>query len=180
MFESLTERQRSLFLKILEHTSTQLVLQDSTLLTWLNRVFGFAFLCIIFRTVLLALIDESGPPIGWPGIVFIAIVTYFAYRQTLFPQNKIIFDKNLGKVSIVTNYPIGHKTVSFPLRDIVDVFVRQQTWNTQKRSRQTSYIVALKTINFPQTIYLFNQSFRSSINAYLAANLIRVFLNLSK
>lgn len=172
-------------MKILEHTSTHLTLQDSAIGVLLGRLIGSIFLfmgCVglflfieSFEEVILNnlnnldnLIKALSGGIGFMIFNLAGGITlvFFLPRQTLW------FDKQNGKLMIKTERLLGTKNIEYPICNITNVIVEKNHYNS---SNGPTYSIYLKIASKPKKIRLSSTSFKK---AQERANLIRSFLNI--
>ncbi|MBD2044124.1 hypothetical protein H6F78_00500 [Coleofasciculus sp. FACHB-64] len=169
-------------MKILEHTSTRLTLQDSTIYVWFARLVGSLFLFIgcgaLFLFIesmkgvrldnLANIIEKSLPGIGFM-IFFLSFGITFVF---FFPKRTVWFDKENEKLVIKTERLLMTKTIEYPITDIASVIVEK---NYSSNNSAQVYTIYLNIAFNRQKIRLSSSGFNK---AKERANLIRSFLNM--
>lgn len=168
-------------MKILEHTSTRMTLQDSAIDVWFVRLGGSIFL--IMGCVGLFLFIESFEEIIWDNLdniikELLGGVGFMIFNLTLgsifvffVPKTTVWIDKEKGKLILNYERLLGTKIIEYSIGDITSVIV-EKNYNYDAGS---TYIVYLKIGSKGQKIQLSNLGFKK---AQERANLIRSFLNM--
>jgi hypothetical protein len=167
-------------MKILEHTSTHLTLQDSAISIWFGRLIGSVFLfmgCVglfllieSFEEVLLDNLDNIIEEL-LGGIGFMIFNLTFGITFVFFLPNRTVwFDKHNGKLIIKAKRLLGTKIIEYPICNITNVVVEKNYI-----SNSPTYTIFKKIASKRQKIRLSNMRFKK---AEQRANLIRSFLNM--
>lgn len=172
-------------MKILEHTSTHLTLQDSAIGIWFGRLIGSIFL--FMGCVGLFLLIESFDGVSLDnldnlikellgGIGFMIFNLTFGTIFVFFlPKKTVWFNQQNCKLIIQANRLIGTKTIEYPICNITDVIVEKNYYS----SNSPTYSIFLRIASKPQKIRLSNISVMRLKKAQERAALIRNFLNMS-
>lgn len=169
-------------MKILEHTSTHLTLQDSAIDVWLGRLIGSIFLfmgCVglflvieSFKEVTLNnldnLIKELSGGIGFMIFNLAGGITFVFFL----PRKTVWFDKQNRKLIVKAERLLGTKIIEYPICNITNVIVEKNYYS----SNSPTYSIYLNIASKPKKIRLSSTSFKK---AQERANLLRSFLNLS-
>ncbi|HBB31567.1 MAG TPA: hypothetical protein DDZ80_04325 [Cyanobacteria bacterium UBA8803] len=158
-------------MKILEHTSTNLTLIDSTVGIWLGRLIGSIFLSLGCLGLFLLITSNSFPSLY--SLIFLTVCLTVGIIFVFFlPKNTLWFDKKAGKLIFKSQKLLWTKVVEYPLSDITSVIV-----DKRRASDNTTYAVTLKIASRPQKLCLSSMVFMRLKKAEERANLICTFLN---
>lgn len=160
-------------MKILEHTSIHLILQDSAEHIWVARLIASGFLIWGFWDVGMVIIDSSFLSL----LIAIHIIFLLGVGTlcTLFPwRSTVYFDKNMRSLTIAYESVFRTKTVNYPLNEIIDVIV-----NEDYSSDGTYYNIALLLTSNPTSLPISKINYTHQIKSEELADLIRSFLGIS-
>ncbi|ERT06078.1 hypothetical protein M595_3960 [Lyngbya aestuarii BL J] len=167
-------------MKILEQTSTHLILKDSVKSAWGIRLFCTPFFLFGCLGLVLVIIEKIFPSFfiifcllfGIFGIFFSAVTT-------------VILDKNKNKISIKVQRLFRKKEREYSLNE-VSVRVHKTPWKVKDYSsflivkKESIYVVILEIASISKQIkFSGNYSFTQN-EAVKIANIIRTFLNQSR
>lgn len=168
-------------MKILEHTSTQLVLKDSAIGIWSTRVLGSIFLTIGCLALILFVQDIVAEVMSgnflevFPGIIFITIFIVIGFATVFFSSiNTFCFDKMSGTVKIKSQKIFRTINSEYPIDSIKYVKVKEK-----RTSKSTTYFIVLRIESEFQEIRLSDITFMRLSKAQERADLIRDFLHRS-
>lgn len=183
-------------MKILEHTSTHLILQDSVAKIWLIRLSGMPFLffgCIgiffilrdifwIFQAIMLGneipYLTILMPALqSLRGVIFIVLFCFGGIILVFFSSvNTICFDKTSSKMTLTQKKILRKQVVEYSFDAILNVKIEKKRSSTKPRT--LSDFIFLKVAGHSQDIFLFGTDFTRYQKAEEIANLIRAFLSI--
>ena len=167
-------------MKILEQTSTHLILKDSVKSAWGIRLFCTPFLILGCIGIFLVISEQTFPSffivfcilIGVPGVFLSTVKT-------------VVLDQTQNKFSIIVQRLLGRTKQDYSLNEI-SVRIKETPFRVTTHSsmltpkKEPIYVVVLEITSSSQKIYLSgNYSFTQN-EAVKIANLIRTFLNKSR
>ncbi len=167
-------------MKILEQTSTHLILKDSVKSAWGIRLFCTPFLILGCIGIFLVISEQTFPSffivfcilIGVPGVFLSTVKT-------------VVLDQTQNKFSIIVQRLLGRTKQDYSLNEI-SVRIKETPFRVTTHSsiltpkKEPIYVVVLEMTSSSQKIYLSgNYSFTQN-EAVKIANLIRTFLNKSR
>lgn len=167
-------------MKIIEQTSTHLILKDSVASAWGIRLVSTPFLILGCLGLLLVISEQTFPSFFIVFCLFIGIFGVFFSAVTT-----VILDKNKNKMSIKVKRLFRTTEREYSLNE-VSVRVHQTPWQVKDYSsflivkKQSIYVVILEIASSSKKIKLSgNYSFTQN-EAVKIASLIRTFLNQSR
>ncbi|EAW35054.1 hypothetical protein [Lyngbya sp. PCC 8106] len=167
-------------MKILEQTSTHLILKDSVKSAWGIRLFCTPFLILGCIGIFLVISEQTFPSffivfcilIGVPGVFLSTVKT-------------VVLDQTQNKFSIIVQRLLGRTKQDYSLNEI-SVRIKETPFRVTTHSsiltpkKEPIYVVVLEMTSSSKKIYLSgNYSFTQN-EAVKIANLIRTFLNKSR
>jgi hypothetical protein len=167
-------------MKILEQTSTHLILKDSVTSAWGIRLFSTPFLIFGCLGLFLVISEQTFPSL------FIVFCLLFGIFGVFFSAvTTVILDKNQNKLSIKVQRLFRTNKHEYSLNE-VSVRVHKTPWKVKDYSsflivkKESIYVVILEIASISKKIKLSgNYSFTQN-EAVKTANMIRTFLNQSR
>ncbi|MEB3279851.1 MAG: hypothetical protein VKK42_13135 [Lyngbya sp.] len=164
-------------MKILEQTSTHLILKDSVKSAWGIRLFCTPFFLFGCLGLVLVISEKIFPSlfilfcilVGVPGVFLTAVTT-------------VVLDKSQNKLTIKIQRLLGGKTQEYSLNEMSfrvnkTPFLVETYSSILTTKKEPIYVVILEIASRPRKIYLSgNYSFTQN-EAVKIANIIRTFLN---
>lgn len=160
-------------MEIVEHTSTQLILQDPAEKIWIPKLLSGIFLA--WGSWVLFLVINDHYSLSFLIVIHIIFPLGLGGATAFFPwRNKVYFDRDTGKFKITSESVFRTKSVEYPLGEVRDVIVEKEY-----ESEGISYaLLAVKMADQPQPFCLSRENLILK-NAEETAELIRNFLNIS-
>lgn len=164
-------------MKIIEHSSNHLILQDSTVGTQIFRLVCIPFLILAIIGLVLSITEQI-----FPSFFIIFCLIFGVYGVFLTSAQRIYFNKSQNKLSIQTQRLLGKQTQEYPLDNIS---VRLQETPLRVRSysslfgtaKEPIYIIVLELGNNAQKIRLSSNFTLTHTRALEIVSLIQTFLN---
>ncbi|HEY9649783.1 MAG TPA: hypothetical protein V6C95_03905 [Coleofasciculaceae cyanobacterium] len=167
-------------MKILEHTSTHLTLQDSAITIWLWRFIGSIFLfmgCVglfVFIKSFEDVVLNNDIENLLMGTIFMIVSLTGGITSVFFlAKNTVYFNKINGNLTIKSEALFGTKIIEYSINNIAEVIVKKN-----HNSDGTAYSIFLKLVYPSKKLQLSNTSFSCLRKAEERANIIRHFLNI--
>lgn len=159
-------------MKILEQTSTRLILQDSAEILWMTRVMSVILLTWSAGNLFRGIVNPSSlsflivSHIAFSFIISIGFASFYA-------KSTVCFDKELGRVTLINESALKKKAVEYSLDEIINVKAE-----VKLDPDGNSYNVILNLDSVIEVIHLSKTNFVSADHARETTNLVREFLNL--
>ncbi len=128
-------------MRILQHNSAQLIIQE--------RLIGIWLLSIGITLVGLFMFFLFEPPVDWIGAVCIALGGIFA---TLTPTETFVFDRARGHLTIHRQHLLKKQTAHYPMAAVVDVQVKNVEFLGTRFHRVVLHLEHRQWIAVTQTI----------------------------
>lgn len=162
-------------MKILEQTSTHLILEDSSEGIWISKLLTAIFLIMGAAYVLTAIVNQS----FFSLFTVISIIFLFGGGTGLafFPyKNTVYFDQTTQKLIIIQESPLRTKQLEYNLSEILDVIVEQ---DHQDEEGIFYYTLTLRLASQIQRLSISCTTFADETQVKEMANVIRTFLGCS-
>lgn len=159
-------------MKIVEHTATRLILQDSAQMLWVTKI--LSAICLIWSAgnFFRGIVNPSS--LSFLIVIHIVFSLIFSMGWALFyVKGTVCFDQELEKVTLINESALKQRAVEYSLDEIINVKAE-----VKLDSEGSSYNVVLTVASRLEPIPLSRITFISADYARETTKLVREFLNL--
>lgn len=165
-------------MEVIEQTSNQLLLRDSSRGVLLIRLICTPFLMFGILGLFIVITEKVFPSLFVIFCLFVGILgVFFTSHQTLY------LDKSQNKLTLKTKRILGNRKEEYPL-DNLNVRVERTSWQVKTYSsilriqKEPIYIIILEIPAYSKTIKISSNYSLLHNQALEIANRIRTFLNI--